>query len=62
MYLDKNEFKAFCKKEFYKHGFIKVKNAYYQEGDNDILGAIFFQKSDFSDSYYIKVTSKNSKY
>jgi hypothetical protein len=51
--MDKKEFVAFCKREFYKRDFKKVKNGYYLDGDKDILGAIFFQKSDYSESYYI---------
>lgn len=39
--MNKKEFLEFCKKEFYKRGYKKVKRGYYLEGEADILSAIF---------------------
>lgn len=53
--MTKEEFKAFCKEEFYKRGFKKVKNMYYLDGEKDILCGIDLQKSNFGKVYYINV-------
>lgn len=50
--MDKNEFKAFCKKEFEARGFKKQKNAFYLLGQ-DLLCGIDLQKSNFGDIYYV---------
>lgn len=47
------EFKNFCKEEFIKKGFKKIKNGYYLKGPKDVLCGIFLQKSDYGDVYYI---------
>ena len=51
--MDKIQFKKFCDTEFKKRNFIKANKGYYLNGDKGVLCGIFFQKSDFSDSYYI---------
>lgn len=51
--MDKKQFKEFCKKEFVSRGFIKVKKGYYLNGNQGVLCAIFLQKSDYSESYYV---------
>lgn len=51
--MNKNEFKEFCKKEFYKRGYQKIKNMYYLPGLKNVLSGIKLQKSDYSDSYYV---------
>lgn len=51
--MNKQEFKTFCKNEFFKRGFLKYKNGYYLKGPADILCGIFLQKSDFGNYYYI---------
>lgn len=53
--MTKQEFKTFCKEEFYKRGFKKVKNMYYLDGEEDILCGINLQKSNFGNLYYINV-------
>lgn len=53
--MTKQEFKTFCKEEFYKRGFKKVKNMYYLDGEKDILCGIDLQKSNFGNVYYINV-------
>ncbi len=50
--MDKNEFKAFCKKEFEARGFEKRKNVFYLRG-HDLLCAIDLQKSNYGDVYYV---------
>lgn len=50
--MTKQEFKDFCKQEFYKRGFKKIKNEYYLAGD-EVLCGIHLQKSDYSNVYYV---------
>lgn len=50
--MDKQQFKAFCKQEFLRHGFRKIKNTYYLTG-KDLLCGIDLQKSNFGNKYYI---------
>lgn len=50
--MDKKQFKEFCKREFQKKGFQKVKNTYYLAG-KDLLCGIDLQKSNFGNTYYI---------
>ena len=50
--MDKKQFKEFCKREFQKKGFQKVKNTYYLAG-KDLLCGIDLQKSNFGNEYYI---------
>lgn len=50
--MDKNEFKAFCKKEFESRGFKKKKNMFYLTG-NDLLCGIYLQKSSYGNVYYV---------
>ena len=42
--MDKNSFKAFCKKEFEAQGFKKIKNVFYLRG-HDLLYGIELQKN-----------------
>ena len=51
-FMDKNEFKAFCKKEFTARGFRKIKSDFYLPG-NGLLCELNLQKSNYSNSYYI---------
>lgn len=37
--MTKQEFKDFCRQEFYKRGFKKVKNMYYFDGESDCYSA-----------------------
>lgn len=50
--MDKKQFKEFCKQEFLRKGFRKVKNTYYLAG-KDLLCGIDLQKSNFGNQYYI---------
>lgn len=50
--MDKKAFKEFCRKEFLKRGFKKVKSTYYLAG-KDLLCGIDLQKSNFGNEYYI---------
>ena len=50
--MDKKQFKEFCRKEFQKRGFKKVKNTYYLLG-KDLLCGLHLQKSNFGNVYYI---------
>ena len=50
--MDKNQFKAFCKKEFEARGFKKQKNVFYLTG-HDLLCGIDLQKSNYGDIYYV---------
>lgn len=50
--MEKKEFQNFCKKEFEKQGFKKIKNTYYLVG-LDLLCGILLQKSNFGNVYYI---------
>ena len=56
--MDKMEFKEFCKKEFYKRGFRKIKSSYYLKADNGLLCSIAFHKSNYSEAYYIDIVYK----
>ncbi len=51
--MDKNEFKAFCKKEFHKRGYRKIKNMYYLCGIRDVMSGLELQKSNFGKEYYV---------
>ena len=51
--MDKNKFKAFCKKEFYKRGYRKIKNMYYLCGNRDVMSGLELQKSNFGEEYYV---------
>ncbi len=53
--MDTKEFREFCKREFYKRGFKKVKSMYYLDGDKDILCGIDLQRSRFCKGYYVNV-------
>lgn len=50
--MDKKQFRDFCKIEFQKRGFKKVKKAYYLAG-KDVLCGIDLQKSNYGNEYYI---------
>jgi len=50
--VDKNQFKSFCKVEFEKRGFKKVKNIFFLAGF-DLLCGIDLQKSSYGKTYYI---------
>ena len=50
--MEKKEFQNFCKKEFEKQGFKKIKNMYYLVG-LDLLCGIRLQKSNFGAVYYV---------
>lgn len=50
--MEKKEFQNFCKKEFEKQGFKKIKNMYYLVG-LDLLCGIMLQKSNFGAVYYV---------
>ena len=51
--MDKQEFLLFCREEFTKRGFRKVKKGYYLNGPKDILCELDLQKSNFGALYYI---------
>lgn len=51
--MDKNEFKAFCKNEFYKRGYKKIKNTYYLSGAEGVMSGIQLQKSNYGEEYYV---------
>ena len=51
--MDKNEFKEFCKKEFYKRGYKKIRKMYYLVGTEGVMSGIRLQKSDFGEEYYV---------
>ena len=51
--MDKNEFKEFCKKEFYKRGYKKIRKMYYLVGTEGVMSGIDLQKSDFGEEYYV---------
>lgn len=53
--MDKKEFQEFCKNEFYRRGFKKVKKMYYLDGDKDLLCGIDLQKSYYGSCYYVNV-------
>lgn len=50
--MDKKQFRDFCKIEFQKRGFKKVKNTYYLAGQ-EVLCGIDLQKSNYGNEYYI---------
>lgn len=52
--MDSKEFKKFCKDEFTKRGFRKVKNEFYRQG-NGVLCSLHLQHSDFGSIYYINI-------
>ena len=52
--MTKEEFKKICREEFEKYGFKKHKKLFYLAGGEVFCGLVF-QKSDFSDGYYICV-------
>lgn len=54
--MTKQEFKNFCKQEFYKREFKKVKKMYYLDGKENVLCGIDLQKSNFGNYYYINVS------
>lgn len=51
--MTKEEFRKFCREEFYKRGFVKAKKGYYLNGDKGVVGAIFLQKSSYGADYYL---------
>ncbi len=51
--MTKDEFKAFCDEYFKEKGFKKTKKTYYLLGDQDVLGSIDLQKSNYGDTYYV---------
>ena len=51
--MDKNEFKEFCKKEFYKRGYKKIRKMYYLVGTEGVMSGIDLQKSNFGGEYYV---------
>ena len=51
--MDKNEFKEFCKKEFYKRGYKKIRKMYYLVGTKGVMSGIDLQKSNFGEEYYV---------
>lgn len=51
--MDKNEFKAFCKEEFYKRNYKKSKNMYYLSGTEGVMSGIMLQKSNYGPVYYV---------
>lgn len=53
--MTKQEFKKFCKEQFFNRGFIKVKKMFYFDNDKDILCGIDLQKSNFGNTYYVNV-------
>lgn len=50
--MEKQQFKNFCKAEFQKRGFRKIKKAYYLPG-KELLCGLDLQKSNFANDYYI---------
>ncbi len=52
--MDSKEFKKFCKDEFTKRGFRKVKTCYYCQG-NGVLCSLYLQHSRFGPDYYINI-------
>lgn len=50
--MDSKEFKKFCKDEFTKRGFRKVKSDFYCQG-NGVLCSLYLQHSDFGPMYYL---------
>lgn len=50
--MDTEQFKAFCKQKFEKHGFKKEKKYFYRIG-KDLLCGIDLQRSNFGPQYYI---------
>lgn len=54
--MTKEEFKKFCKEQFYSRGFTKVKKMFYFDNGKDILCGIDLQKSNFGNTYYINVS------
>ncbi len=50
--MDSKEFKKFCKDEFAKRGFRKVKSDFYCQG-NGVLCSLYLQHSDFGPMYYL---------
>lgn len=50
--MDKQQFKNFCKTEFQKRGFQKIKKIFYLVG-KDLLCGIDLQKSNYANDYYI---------
>lgn len=50
--MDKNQFKSFCKNEFQKRGFKKVKSLFFLPGE-EVMCCLDLQKSDYSNVYYI---------
>ena len=51
-YMDKKQFKEFCKKEFKSHGFRKQRKVFYLSG-HDLLCGIDLQKSNYGEIYYV---------
>lgn len=50
--MNKNEFKAFCEKEFKAKGFKKYRNMFYLAG-KDLMCGMWLQKSDYGSIYYV---------
>lgn len=51
--MTKQEFKQLCDGILKKHGFFKTHGHYYLDLGLDILGAVFFQASDYCSAYYL---------
>lgn len=53
--MDTKEFQEFCKREFYKRGFKKVKKMYYLDGEKDISCGVYIQRSKYGGGYYVNI-------
>lgn len=51
--MTKQEFKTMCDRILKRYGFAKTHGQYYLDLGSDILGAMFFQASDYGSAYYL---------
>lgn len=53
MFVEKKEFINFCKEDFKKRGFKKIKKGYYLDNGKGILVIIYLQRGSYGKYYYI---------
>jgi len=51
--MTKDEFLSLCDRTFKRYGFVRRGRHYYIDLGSDIIGAIFFQSSDYGVAYYL---------
>ena len=57
--MEKKEFLSICDSTLKEMGFSKKGGAYYLNIGSDLVGAVFFRKSNFGSVYYVELRYKD---